>query len=296
MAIRLMLTAATLTALLYLGLALEASRGERLRLGRALGPALAVGLATLLPAGALGLLPAAGALVCVAGSGLLGWLAWRAFACYRAAQAEARATVARALESCGEEGAVRVSVRGKLVGEPPLVAPLSARPCLGFRLEVLRGQGAEADLVFFEERHADRLVLQDEQAQLRLARARGPLQRLAMVETRLEGEVDAAEFLESTAPRRALARRAQELDPAPPESGLHHYRLIEKLLPDQAPASIAGVLSRAAGEPMLGPWEVLPGSGSHSGNPRRLLKRAERHAAAAAALGLAGWLWLSAGS
>ncbi|MGI5862423.1 MAG: hypothetical protein ACOX6T_10250 [Myxococcales bacterium] len=296
MASRLMLTAATLTALLYLGLALEAARGERLRLGRALVPAAAAGLAALVPAGAFGLLPVAAALVCVLVSLLLGWLAWRAFARYRAAQAEARATVARALELFGEEGAVMVSVRGKLVGDPPLIAPLSGKPCLGFRLEVLRGRGAEADLVYLDLGRAERLVLRDEGGQVALARVARLFRGLAQSESRLEGEVDAKELLERPAPKRPIARRARELDPDPPLAGLHHYRFIEHLLPDQAPAKIAGVLSRAAGEPMLEPWEVRPGPERQGGNPRRLLKMAARHAAAAAALAFAGWLWLLAGS
>lgn len=288
--VRLVLGAATLTALAYLGLALRDSRPQLLARGR-LMPALGAGAVLgLVPLAALGGPSVFLAGLCLGAALGLGLLALDLFGRYREALREARATVGRALAALEQEQeALLVSVRARLEGDPAVPAPVTSRPCLRFRLEVSRldGQGGD-ELVFLDEGRAERLVLRDEQGQVALAwSGRPPRERFE--QTVLEGEVTAEELLESPAPRRPIARLARKYDPDLPTEGVRRYRLVERVLVDGLSARVDGRLERQGGEPVLGPYAV---SLEPPARPRRLGRLAARHASAALGSLLAGWMWL----
>ena len=289
---RLALVAAPLVAVGYLGFALRERWPRPWHTGRALPVAAVAGLG-LVPATALGgpTLLAAGLLLGAAAA--LSLLAWRTLARCRVAERTARETVARALEGL-ESGpeAQRVTVCGRLEGEPAAHGPLSRRPCLRFRLEVSREQGhAGAEPVFLDEGGADRLVLRDPGGRLVLG-SEVRLPRGGLEPFVVEGEVGAEEWHERPAPRRRIARLAREYDPDPPAEGAPRYRFVERILPDGLEVRVIGRVERRGGEPVLESLLLSP-SPREAPSARTLRWDAARHAAAAAAAAGAGWLWLS---
>jgi hypothetical protein len=205
-----------------------------------------------------------------------------------------RISDAQALLGASDE-AQDVRLEGRLAADPPIIAPISRRPCVVFRLEVRRAQSGSRvaqDLVSLEESEADRLVLRDATGQAALTGSPKALTRGATLdEAVVEGVVDMAEVT-SSEPTGRLARLVWQFDPDPPGEGSCAYRFIEKSLPDLRWVSAAGSLRRQAGEATFLPMEGRLQMAENRDAVTTLRSEAIERGALAVAAAVIGSLWL----
>jgi hypothetical protein len=288
----LLLSAATLMALVHSALSIEGAAGA---VGRWRAPALLViGVAGLAPALLEVRLRLLGALLCAGLAVGLVCAAVHRWRLRRRALARERETIGVAVERLASEGAALVSLRGRLYGDPASSAPISGKPCLRYRIEVRRaGADAEGELVCLEEGGCPRLVLRDGQGQVALDELIVPRDARAS-ESVVEGDVGAAEMLERPAPGRLLARLARRFDPEPPCEGTLGYRMRELAVLDGLAATVVGRLAQASSGARLSAMEVHllaaaePSSREHA-------REALMHGMAALGSALAAWLWMGLG-
>ncbi|MFN7133726.1 MAG: hypothetical protein ACK4N5_16735, partial [Myxococcales bacterium] len=140
----------------------------------------------------------------VLGCGMLAAAAFLAVHARRARGSFSRDALAREARSVADavqllgsgDGPVDVVLRGRLAGDPQLLAPVSNVPCAQYRYEVRRARAGEradaGDLMAMDEGGCDRILLEDRSGRVALTGAPALLARGApLQETVVEGEVDA---------------------------------------------------------------------------------------------------------
>ncbi len=193
-------------------------------------------------------LPVLAGFMCVAAGAAFATLAARARRALRGAEGVPPVATAEAMARLQRGDGGSLTLEGRIEGDPPLVAPLSGVPCVGYRLHLYRKANGVEELVALEESACDRVVLADGTGKLALSVDPRGFRKLGAPWV----DFSAAGVVGGRGDNPRLARVVKQLE-ARDSPGGSAYRAEERAVPNGAPAAAVGRVVRRGGEPILVP-------------------------------------------